>query len=172
MNNKVLVRFSRDDLMYGEKIDILLSDKCKSIFPMNIVHKDDGITGYYDTLGYKRVSDFEELTVKYALIVAKKVIEAVEDCYQYLLFPDEYVINPNTAYVDHNIDTVKFTFIPDRCSESFNSKYIGFLRCLKGLTTENGCMHLEAIIKYCGSKTISFNKIKYIISRLLQEVES
>lgn len=171
MKNKIVVRFKCNGSMYQEKIDVLLSGNCKSIFPVNLMNKNEGIIGYYDTLGYKSISKFTDLTAKSALVIAEKVILAMEDCYQYLFFPDEYVLNTNTTFIDHNYNTVKLIYIPDIRSENLSKKYQGFLRNLKEITNENGKKYLDKLIGDCSSESVSINKIKLLNSRLIDEVE-
>lgn len=78
--------------------------------------------GYYSTSGYIRLSDLHELTVSGILTVAEETVAAIQECGQYLIFPEEYVINTDTVYIREDFKQIKFTYIPDRYSVSGQKK--------------------------------------------------
>lgn len=168
MNNKIIVRFM-DNSIYEEQRSLLLDGKCKSIFTLTMLHRDEGVTGYYETSGYMRISELKNLTAKTALLIAEKIIMAIEECYQYLFFPEEYVINSNTVYVDFDYNTVRIVYIPDSRKENLMSKYLEILRSLKAATVENDQIYLDMLIDKVSIGRISINKTKLLISKIMQE---
>ena len=168
MNNKTIVRFT-DNSIYEEQRKILLIGKCNSIFPLTILYRDEGITGYYETSGYMRISELKNLTAKTSLILAEKIIMVIEECYQYLFFPEEYVININTIYVDFDYNIVRLVYIPDYRKENLVSKYIEILRCLKIATIDSEQKYLEMLIDKVSTGSISINKTRLLIYKIMQE---
>lgn len=170
MKNKTIVRFKDKDYIYDEKVSMLLAGKCQSIFELTLLHKDEGIIGYYETSGYMRISELRNLTAKTALLLAEKIIMAIEECYQYLFFPEEYVINSNTTYVDFDYKIIKIVYIPDSRRETLMNKYLDILRSLKMATIEENQIYLEKLIDKVSTGRISTNKIRLLISKIIQEV--
>ena len=171
MNNKMIVRFFEEDLEYEEKIDMLMEGACKRIFPISVKHNGKLITAYYNTAGYKPLSLLSELTLKSILNVLENVLLAVEECSEYLIFPEEYIMNTNTIYIDDKIDYIKYLYIPDRDKEKFQSKFIRLLNDLKALATENGKVYLDMLIDISSVDKISYRKLRLLISKYSQEVE-
>lgn len=170
MNNRVIVRFSGEELMYEEKMELLTGEVCNAIFPISIMHKGSITTGYYKTSGYRRLSLCDNLTAESVLNIAVRIIEAMEECCQYLIFPEEYVINSNTVYLDERYSKIKFTYIPDIDKLSFAKKFEGILMEMKALTTEEGSLYLDMLIELSGVENLSFLKLKALITRLLRQV--
>lgn len=169
MNNKIIVRFTEEQLMYEEKLNILTGATCKSIFPVSIIHKDKLITGYYCTSGYKRLSACSELTAECILSLMEKIITATEDCCQYLIFPEEYVINTNTTYVDFRYSSIKFTYVPDKDKISFTKKFKLLLKDLREITTDEGRLYLDMFSQLCDVENLSFSKVKLFIYKINQK---
>ena len=97
MLNKVMIKFKEEQLGYEEKMDLLTEGICKGIFPISIIKNQEGITGFYYTSGYKRISDCGLLGADKILTVVEKTISAMEECNQYLIFPEEFIMDMNTA---------------------------------------------------------------------------
>lgn len=72
MLNKVMIKFKEEQLGYEEKMDLLTEGICKGIFPISIIKNQEGITGFYFTSGYKRISDC-------GLLGADKILTVVEN---------------------------------------------------------------------------------------------
>ena len=145
------------------------SGGCKGILPLSIVRKKGGMIGYYSTSGYIRLSDLHELTVSGILTVAEETVAAIQECGQYLIFPEEYVINTDTVYIREDFKQIKFTYIPDRYSVSGRKKFSAFLEQLKDMTTENGRMYLDMLSQLSDTENLSLMKMKAFISRLKRE---
>ena len=171
MNNKVIVRLMEDGLMYEEKTKILTENICKTIFPVSILYKDDSVTGYYNTSGYKRLSSCNQLTAVCLLEIIEKIIIAIEECCQYLIFPEEYVINTNTIYVDERYKNIKITYIADKNYENVKNKFHRLLNSMKELTTEDGRTYLDMLMEISSVENVSYRKLRLLVSNLSQEAK-
>lgn len=171
MNNKVIVRLMEDELMYEEKTRILTENICKTIFPISILHRDNLITGYYNTSGYKKLSSCNQLTAAILLEIIEKIILAIEECCQYLIFPEEYVINTNTIYVDERYETIKITYIADKNYENVKNKFHRLLNSMKELTTEDGRTYLDMLMEISSVENVSYRKLRLLVSNLSQEAK-
>ncbi|MFR2966270.1 MAG: hypothetical protein ACLTK0_07725 [Anaerovoracaceae bacterium] len=56
MLNKVMIKFKEEQLGYEEKMDLLTEGICKE-YSYKYNKESGGITGFYYTSGYKRISD-------------------------------------------------------------------------------------------------------------------
>lgn len=170
MVKKVLVRMKEEDLLYEEKLEILSGNVCKSIFPISIIKERDNISGYYDTSGFRKLSSFQELSAENTLTVLELLANAMEECKDYLIFPEEYILNLDTVYIDRYFSTVKFTYIPDARKVSVKKKILYFICELKKIASENGRMYLEILYQLFDTDNIYALKIKLFISELKREV--
>ncbi len=169
MFDKIMVLFKEEDLGYKKKAETLTGGGYKGILPLSIVRKNGVIVGYYATAGYKRLSDFNELTVSGILTVAEETVRAIEECGRYFIFPEEYVINADTVYIRDDFKEIKFTYIPDRYSVNGRKKFSAFLEQLKQITTENGCLYLDMLSQMSDTENLSLQKMKSFIIRLRRE---
>ncbi len=170
MYDKVLVKFKEENLGYGEKLEVLLQGRCEGIFPISIVKNKESITGFYSTSRYKRLSEFNKLTAGDVLTVVDKIASAIEECNQYLIFPEEYLLTLDTVYAKENFEKVKFTYIPDKNKTGVGKKMKLFLKDLKGVATENGSMYLDMLKEFFDKENLSPSKIKNIVMQLKREV--
>ena len=157
--------------MYKEKIQLLTENVCKNIFPISLLHRDNLITGYYNTSGYKRLSSCNQLTAVRLLEIIEKIILAIEECCQYLIFPEEYIINTNTIYVDEKYESIKFTYIYDKNYENVKNKFCRLLNSLKEITTEDGKIYLDALMEISSVENVSYRKLRLLVSKLSQEAK-
>ena len=169
MNNTVMVRLGKEENMINEKYNVLTESVCKSIFPISIICENERIIGYYKTGEYKRISEYSNLTAESILTFIEKFLLAIEECNQYLIFVDEYVINSNTVYVDKDFNNVKITYIPDirRLKESIKLKF--FVKELKRITTSSGIIYLDMLEELLEIEGISYLKIRHFAAKLRHE---
>lgn len=169
MNNTVMVRLGKKENLMDERYNILTESVCKSIFPISIICSNEQIIGYYKTGEYRRISDYNELTAESILTFIEIFLLAIEECNQYLIFPDEYVINSNTVYVDRNFKNVKITYVPDRRRLKTSIKLKFFVNELKRITSSSDIMYLNMLEELLGTDSISYLKIRYFVTKLRHE---
>lgn len=170
MFDKVIVKFKEEQLSYEEKIDVLTDGVCKGILPISIMKKGSEITGFYSTAGYKRIAECKILEADKVLTVVEKTISAMEECNQYLIFPEEFVLDINTVYIKENFENIKFTYVPDRNRIKAEKKLSCFIRDLKSLTTDNGRLYLEMLGQMADTENLSITKMKAFVFQLKREV--
>jgi len=171
MVNEQIVRFDREKICFESKLDFLVSGGCKGIFPVSIIEDEEGIRGFYKTFGYKKLSCLENIGAAEILTLLEKTVDAVEECEQYLIFPEEFIISTETAYVDSRFQRIKFTYIPSRREESRNIKLLNFIGELKKLTTDNGRLYLNMAEELFSVENLSRGKIKALFLRLREEIK-
>ena len=144
--DRIVVRMKESDYLYEEKLDIIKGGICPSIFQFSIMRSDSVIMGYYKTSGYRKLGDYSELTAKSIFIALEKVFQAIEECIQFLIFPEEFALNINTIYIDERFTHVKFLYIPDdRCK--YKKRMEILLAELSSITTEEGNVYLDMLSK-------------------------
>lgn len=165
-----MVKFNEEQLGYEGKLDLLVEGVCRGIFPISIVKNTDGISGFYTTAGYKRLSECKKLTAEKVLTVVEKTIAAMEECNQYLIFPEEFVISLDTVYIKEDFEKVKFTYVPDKSKLGAGKKLFLFLGELKIITTENGCLYLDMLRELFDTENLNVLKANLLITQLKREV--
>lgn len=157
-------------MAYKEKMDILTDGGCKGIFPISIIKEAQQVRGFYVTSGYKRLSEFNNLSAEKILTVVEKTVSAMEECNQYLIFPEEFIITLDTAYIKNNFERIKFTYVPDKSKSGVSKKLSGFVSQLKNITTESGRLYLDMLEQLFSTENLSTLKIKALIAQLKREV--
>ena len=170
MLDKQVIRFESGKIPYKRKLDYLVCGGCKGIFPVSIVEDEDGIKGFYKTFGYKKISCLGEVGAAGILKLLEKTMDAVEEYGQYLIFPEEFVINTETAYVDSRFEKVRFTYMPSIRQDSLETKMLDYIEELKSITTENGRLYLNMAAELFSTEDISNKKIKAVLLKLRQEI--
>lgn len=170
MYDKVMIKFKEEQLVYKEKMDVLTGGVCKGIFPISIIKNADQVTGFYVTSGYKRLSECDGLSAEKILTIMEKTVSAMEECNEYLIFPEEFVITLDTAYIKENFEKVKFTYIPDKNGTGASKKLMCFAKELKSITTESGKLYLDMLSQLFATENLSILKVKALIAQLIREV--
>lgn len=171
MNNTIIARVGDEKDLYREKINILASGVCKSILPMSLLHKGNSIVAYYNQSGFRRANSYFELTGQSSLMILDRLLFALEECEQFLIFPDEMVINANTVFVDEGFKTVKLTYIYDKAEVNINKKLLCFINDISQITTPDDRKYLKPIIKTMQAQTISCKQIRFVISKLILDIK-
>lgn len=170
MFDKVMIKFKEEQLRYEEKMDVLTDGVCKGIFPISIIKKGNELTGFYSTSGYMRVAECRGLEADKVLSVVEKTISAMEECNQYLIFPEEFVLDINTVYVKEDFEDIKFTYVPDKNKIKAQKKLNRFIRDLRALTTDNGRLYLDMLGQMSATENLSIMKMKTFVFQLEREV--
>lgn len=170
MVEKKMVIIDEERLGFEEKLETLLSGGCKGIFPISIIKDDEGLKCFYHTSGYIPLNLIEDVGALQVLTLLEKTMEAIEECRQYLIFPDEFEISTETAYASKDYNEVKFTYIPTEKKDSAAKKLANFVSELKSLTTENGILYLNMLEEMISLENLSFKGIKNTIIQLKREI--
>ncbi len=170
MYDRVMIKFKEEQLAYKEKMDVLTEGGCKGIFPISIIKDARQITGFYVTAGYKRLSELDNLSAEKILTVVEKTVSAMEECNQYLIFPEEFIITLDTVYIKDNFERIKFTYVPDKSKSGASKKLTGFTAQLKKITTDSGKLYLDMLEQLFATENLSTLKIKALILQLKREV--
>ena len=170
MNNKIIVRFTNEDIPYQERLDLLVNERCGAILPMSILHRGTNIIGYYDISGYNRLSQCDQLDGMAILTIVEKIICTIEEGIQYLLDPDEYVLNTNTLYIDSNYTNIKIAFVPDNSNVCICKKFKDILTQLQDIATDEGKTCLSIYIKRIEKKNLSYLGLRRLINIISQEI--
>lgn len=171
MLDRVMIKFKEEQLGYGEKMDLLTKGTCKGIFPISIIKNREGITGFYYTSGYKRLADCRSLEADKILTIVEKTVSAMEECNQYLIFPEEFVMDMNTVYIEENFKDIKFTYVPDKNKVGAEKKLCRLIKDLKRVTTENGRLYLDMLGQMFDTENLSAVKIRAFVLQLKREVK-
>ena len=104
------------------------------------------------------------------MTVVEKTISAMEECNQYLIFPEEFIMDMNTVYIKEDFENIKFTYVPDKNRIGAKKKLATFINDLKRSTTENGRLYLDMLVQMFDTENLSVMRIKAFICQLKREV--
>lgn len=171
MYDRVMIKFKEGDFEYEEKKEVLTEGRCKGIFPISLVDTGSEIKGYYSTSGYIRLSCCKNLSAEKVLTIVEKAVSAIEECGQYLIFPEEFIMNLDTVYIKEDFEEAKFTYIPDKSKTGGLTKIVGFIHDLKKIATDNGKLYLDMLKDLFATERVSFVRIQAFIIQLKREVK-
>ena len=170
MLDRHIVNLDKEKLPFREKIAFLLNGGCKSIFPISIIEDSDGIKGFYKISSYKKLSGFEQMSAGDVLTVLEKTIDAIDECIQYLIFPEEFVIDTDTVYTDSSFKNVKFTYVPSKEDATESRKILKFIDELKDITTESGKLYLNMTGELFAVENLSRTNIRAMLMQMKREI--
>lgn len=171
MTDSRRVELGRAQIPYRRKLDYLVDGGCKGIFPLSIAEDEHGFCGTYRTDGYRRLSQLEQVPAAEVLVLLEKTLDAIEACRQYLIFPEEYQISTQTAYVNSRFSEVRFAYLPAQEEAALAVKLTAFIAELGQITTENGRLYLRMAGELISTEELSRKKIKALLLRLREEIK-
>ena len=86
----------------------------------------------------------------------------MEECNQYLIFPEEFIMDMNTVYIKEDFENIKFTYVPDKNKTGAKKKLATFINDLKRSTTENGRLYLDMLVQMFDTENLSVMKNKSV----------
>lgn len=167
--NRVTVSLNRE-YVESFKMDVLAAGACGSIFPLSIIKEKKFTKCIYNTEGYIKVSALANIPAKEILTIAEKVLNLVENCQNYLLFPEEYILSSETIYIRDDYKDIKITYIPIDKKERQRNVLSYFIRSLRNSTTENGRTYLETLANLLDCEELKTERIIGFIEKLKQEI--
>ncbi len=96
----------------------------------------------------------------------------MEECNQYLIFPEEFIMDMNTVYIKEDFENIKFTYVPDKNRIGAKKKLATFINDLKRSTTENGRLYLDMLVQMFDTENLSVMRIKAFICQLKKRGEA
>ncbi len=136
--------------MYDNKAEKLKGGVCEEILPLSTIKYRRIVRGIYHTEGYRKLSEFSNLSVSEALSAVESVLELREKLRDNLFFPDEYILSADTIFVDEKLERFRLAYIPvaeignpeaGRAEKSFAC----FIASLKRQTSEAGAEYLDRL---------------------------
>lgn len=170
MIEKTVVSLDKEKLRFEEKIDFLLSGGCKSIFPISIAEDAQEVRGFYKTAGYRPLSALEYINAFEALNILEKTIDAIEECGEYLIFPEEFIISMETVYMDKSFSRAKITYIPSDDDDGVLPKLSNLIAGLKEIASENGRLYLNMMEEFLSVENLSRQKVKVLLLQLKEKL--
>ena len=98
--SRVYINLKNKPLLYESKVERLTAGICNEILPLSIIKNRKITKGIYHTDGYKKVSDVGTLSAVQVLSVIEGVIAMSEKLKNNFFFPEEYILSPDTVYID------------------------------------------------------------------------
>ena len=111
MNNRVFITIADRALLYEGRMEPLLCGKCEAFLPASMISGKEGVRLCFQTDGYKRLASLKRLTALQILDVVGKVMQNMKLCREYLYYPEDYVLSPDTVYCS-NEGKVRFLYLP------------------------------------------------------------
>lgn len=145
MAEKRIVNLKPELLAAPYILEILLHGGCGMILPFSLMQGKDFCFGVYHTGGYLPLRRTGKMSAEQVLTLAEKILRLVDTCRDYLLFPEEYVLSPDTLYVCRDFSEVKLLYRPMSGKTRTSSGLQDLLQELKPFTTGNGRHFLQLL---------------------------
>ncbi len=171
MKNTVSIDLKKEENLYSQRLDMLISGACKAVLPMNVIKGESYMKGIYDISGCCRLADLRQISADSVLTIVERVLELLDQCREYLVFEDEIVLTPETLYVSEDYNTVRLTYIPEKREHSEKNKMEYLLSCLKKQTTANGRMYLETVSRLLECGNLKTERVIGFLEELKQEIQ-
>lgn len=153
------------------KTDLLLSGSCAGVFRASAIRKSTGCYLLYDTAGYKSLAGLRALNASAALSLTEKVLRLAEKCEDHLLMLGEYVLSPDTLFINENAKDMKLLYVPCVSTEKSDSYVLSrFVRQTKCATSENGGVYLDTLMRFLLRDNPDTERIIAFIEKLKQEI--
>lgn len=174
----VLLSAAFDD----DKTYMLLSGKCNAIFSASVIRKSGVFRILYDTAGYKSLSGLRNLSASAVLSTVENVLRLTERCEDFLFMLGEYVLSPDTVFINEQTKEMKLLYVPylsgrDRsktksAEECDGNSYVlpNFVHQMKRTTSENGAEYLQTLMRFLMCENLNTERIITFIEKLKQEI--
>ena len=169
MNNRILVKIPDGKLLYEGRMDPLLCGKCKAFLPVSMVREKGGSWLCFQTDSYKKLSSLEKLTAFELLDVIGKVMQNIKFCREYLYYPKDYILSPETVFCSDDKGKVRFLYLPSDRKISDVNAMKNFCYQLRPLTSENGRMYLETLDHLFSVESLNEIRVQGFLNELMTE---
>ncbi len=171
MGNKVMVSFSPDVLPYTKRLEILMQGTCKTFFPASIIQDQNCVRLYFETTGYRVLSQANPLTASALMETIRGVLEIMEAGREFLFVPEEYKLANETIYINEKTGNIRFIYVPEDRKLSYRKTVNNFLHGLHKITTEQGSNYLRIVDMTIREENFKVEKQLAFIDELLTEIK-
>lgn len=168
MKDKIRVVFDRRALSFPAALECLAAEKCRGFFPAEIITEGNRVEAWFHVEGWHRLKDEELISPVQVLLLAKSVLLAVDECRDWLWFPEDYVLSLDTVFTDGK-GHVRFLCIPERSKLSEYRRMENFLRALEKKTSGKGAGYLEECIGLLKEKPLHTRRLIASLDQILEE---
>lgn len=189
MSDKIMLNIDLCKLESTYIVELLLSGVCKKILPMSVISSDGKMWGMYNLSGYKCLSHFNQLSGSKALSIISSLIEAIEICKDYLIYPREYNLTTDLIYVNDDGEDLRIAFFPsinankERKKHQFEKIFDEYdkdteheikavkkiISDLKETSSENAKMYMETLETLLSADGLKVSNILGFIEELKEE---
>lgn len=170
MNEFMTLAFKKE-LCNLRKRNMILSGACSALLPADIIEGTEYCRIIYNTLGYRRLSDFRKLDASAVLEITVKILECIDFLKDYLIFPEEYMLTPDFIFVSDDFTKVKIAYLPIQKEGGETAAVAYCIFSLKKTAGANGKKYLEIIGSIIESKNLKMSGIISSIDELKREIK-
>ena len=118
MYETVSIELKKDGMGFYQRRKVLLEGRCPAFLPLSIASGRDSKRALIRTGGYFKLSLFKNAGTCTCIDLITLVMYKIEIAKDYMIYPEEYILNPETIYVSEDLVDVKFAFAPaDDCED-------------------------------------------------------
>ena len=125
--------------------ETLLRGNCSGILPFSLLQGENFCFGVYHTDGYLRLRRVKKLDAEQILLLAEKILRLIDRCSDCLLYPEDYILNPDTLYVRRDLSEIRLAYLPASGKTDVRRSLRYLLAELKPLTGGNGLQSLKLL---------------------------
>ncbi len=151
-------------------MDMLTLETCKIFLPAAFIQTEEEVIASYRTEGFCNLSTLKEIETEDLLSVVLSLLEGIDDAQRHYIFPNEYVVNDESVYVQKDLHQAKLIFIPEKEDIALNDKIVALLENLKEKGTEDGKEYMEDAIAFVRQNTFGGRAVIRHLEKLRKEV--
>lgn len=150
-------------------MDMLTLETCKLFLPAAFIQTEEDVIASYRTEGFCKLSALKEFETEDLLSIIISLLEGIDDAQRHYIFPDEYVMNDESIYVQRDLRQIKMIFIPEKEERLLNDKIAALLEYLKEKGTEEGREYIEDAIAFVRQNTFGSKAVIHHLQTLRKE---
>ena len=171
MYETVSIELNRNGMGFYQRREILLEGRCPSFLPLSIASGRDCKRALVRTGGYIKLSLLNNACTSTCIDLLILVLYRIEIAKDYMIYPEEYLINPDTIYVSEDLSDVRFAFAPADESEGFG-EYKALLTAIVSfmeIGNDDAKQYLKELYNRVRIRKLSNGKMIAIMQELKRE---
>ena len=169
MNQKIEVHYGEQGLPKWI-MEQLAMGTMEVFLPVCFLETEDGLTGVFQTEGCRPLFHIHSLPTEDVFQLLCQVIRQMENNEKHYLFPERYVVGPDSVCFDPLKNRVKMIFLPAEDACSGRDRLCKLIRDCKRLVSEEGQGYLESLAAELEKGRLGYKAAIRRCELLMQEI--
>lgn len=165
MDNRRMAEMSSFD---QSVIWAMVSGLSDAVAPLSVIKTDEGLLGVYDLTGLSDISRME-LTTRDVLDLVGRILDALDNLKDILIFPEDMVLNEKVIFIDDVTGKVRICVIRGNDDVTEKENVASLLDRLTALTDEKGAEYLDIFRKEYLERNYSHSGLLALLEDMKRE---